>query len=145
MGQAIRCNRSCLGSCRSDCPLPMQSLWGVFACLWRKGNIPVAILMAWLSLPALPFCHSRSMVAGVVPFSILGFPTSGANWEMLKAGVQQWSWTPFGGLSIGMVSLEFAAGWMVSSVVLGSLCYGLVQLGWRMGQFLHSRKKSGKL
>ena len=35
--------------------------------------------------------------------------------------------------------------WMVSSVVLGSLCYGLVQLGWRMGQFLHSRKKSGKL
>lgn len=40
---------------------------------------------------------------------------------------------------------EFAAGWVVSSVVLGSLCYGLVQLGWRMGQFLHSRKKSGKL
>ena len=70
---------------------------------------------------------------------------TGAEWEMLKAGVQQWSWEPFGGLSIGMVSLEFAAGWMVSSVVLGSLCYGLVQLGWRMGQFLHSRKKSGKL
>ena len=82
------------------------------------------------------------MVAGVVPFSILGFPTSGANWEMLKAGVQQWSWTPFGGLSIGMVSLEFAAGWVVSSVVLGSLCYGLVQLGWWMGQFLHSRKRA---
>ncbi|QAA69503.1 hypothetical protein C1O62_10005 [Akkermansia muciniphila] len=43
------------GAAAAIAPLPMQSLWGVFACLWRKGNIPVAILMAWLSLPALPF------------------------------------------------------------------------------------------
>lgn len=102
--------------------------------------------MAWLSPPGFTFfAIPAQWWLGWFLFSILGFPTSGANWEMLKAGVQQWSWTPFGGLSIGMVSLEFAAGWMVSSVVLGSLCYGLVQLGWRMGQFLHSRKKSGKL
>lgn len=134
------------GAAAAIAPLPMQSLWGVFACLWRKGNIPVAILMAWLSPPGFTFFASPAQWwLGWFLFSILGFPTSGANWEMLKAGVQQWSWTPFGGLSIGMVSLEFAAGWVVSSVVLGSLCYGLVQLGWRMGQFLHSRKKSGKL
>ncbi|UQT44225.1 DUF2062 domain-containing protein [Akkermansia muciniphila] len=144
MEQAVRSDGRRLGAAAAIAPLPMQSLWGVFACLWRKGNIPVAILMAWLSPPALPFCHSRSMVAGVVSFSVLGLPTSGANWEMLKAGVQQWSWEPFGGLSIGMVSLEFAAGWIVSSVVLGGLCYGLVQLGWRIGHFLHSRRTSGE-
>lgn len=59
---------------------------------------------------------------------------------MLKTGVQQWSWAPFDGLSIGMVSLEFLTGWIVSSVVLGFLCYGLVQLAWGAGHFLRSRK-----
>jgi len=28
------------GAAAAIAPLPMQSLWGVFACLWRKGNIP---------------------------------------------------------------------------------------------------------
>ena len=57
------------GAAAAIAPLPMQSLWGVFACLWRKGNIPVAILMAWLSPSRLHlFCHSGPVVAGVVPF-----------------------------------------------------------------------------
>lgn len=43
------------GAAAAIAPLPMQSLWGVFACLWRKGNIPVAILMAWLSPPGFTF------------------------------------------------------------------------------------------
>ena len=133
------------GAAAAIAPLPMQSLWGVFACLWRKGNIPVAILMAWLSPPGFTlFAIPAQWWLGWFLFSVLGLPTSGANWEMLKAGVQQWSWEPFGGLSIGMVSLEFAAGWIVSSVVLGGLCYGLVQLGWRIGHFLHSRRTSGE-
>ena len=40
--------------------------------------------------------------------------------------------------------IAVAAGWIVSSVVLGGLCYGLVQLGWRIGHFLHSRRTSGE-
>ncbi|XBD76019.1 DUF2062 domain-containing protein [Akkermansia massiliensis] len=44
-----------LGAAAAIAPLPMQSLWGVFASLWRKGNIPVAILMAWLSPPGFTF------------------------------------------------------------------------------------------
>ncbi len=111
MEQAVHCNRSCLGAAAAIAPLPMQSLWGVFACLWRKGNIPVAILMAWLSPSRLYlFAIPAQWWLGWFLFSILGFPTSGANWEMLKAGVQQWSWTPFGGLSIGMVSLGIRSG-----------------------------------
>ena len=43
-----------------------------------------------------------------------------------------------------MVSLEFLTGWIVSSVVLGFLCYGLVQLAWGAGLFLRSRKNPGK-
>lgn len=62
---------------------------------------------------------------------------------MLKTAVQQWSWAPFDGLGIGMVSLEFVTGWIISSVVLGCLCYGLVQAVWGIGHFLRSRKNSG--
>ncbi|MFR4416886.1 MAG: hypothetical protein ACLT8E_05610 [Akkermansia sp.] len=76
--------------------------------------------------PGFTFSPFRPSGGWVVPFSLVGLPTSGANWQMLKTGVQQWSWAPFDGLSIGMVSLEFLTGWIVSSVVLGFLCYGLV-------------------
>ena len=110
------------GAAAAIAPLPMQSLWGVFACLWRKGNIPVAILMAWLSPPGFTFfAIPGQWWLGWFLFSSVGIPTSGANWQMLKTGVQQWSWAPFDGLSIGMVSLEFLTGWIVSSVVLGFL------------------------
>ena len=133
------------GAAAAIVPLPMQSLWGVFACLWRKGNIPVAILMAWLSPPGFTFfAIPGQWWLGWFLFSSVGIPTSGANWQMLKTGVQQWSWAPFDGLSIGMVSLEFLTGWIVSSVVLGFLCYGLVQLAWGADHFLRSRKNPGK-
>lgn len=131
------------GAAAAIAPLPMQSLWGVFASLWRKGNIPVAILMAWLSPPGFTFfAIPAQWWLGWFLFSLVGLPTSGANWQMLKTGVQQWSGVPFDGLSIGMVSLEFLTGWIVSSVVLGCLCYGLVQLGWGIGHFLRSRRKA---
>ena len=103
------------GAAAAIAPLPMQSLWGVFACLWRKGNIPVAILMAWLSPPGFTFfAIPGQWWLGWFLFPSVGIPTSGANWQMLKTGVQQWSWAPFDGLSIGMVSLEFLTGWIVS-------------------------------
>ena len=123
----------------------MQSLWGVFACLWRKGNIPVAILMAWLSPPGFTFfAIPAQWWLGWFLFSRFGLPTSGATWHMLKTGVEQWSWAPFNGLGIGMVSLEFLTGWAVSSVVLGGLCYGLVQLGWWLGLLIKGRRKHGE-
>ncbi len=53
----------------------MQSLWGVFASLWRKGNIPVAILMAWLSPPGFTFFrHSAQWWLGWFLFSLVGLP-----------------------------------------------------------------------
>ena len=76
------------GAAAAIAPLPMQSLWGVFACLWRKGNIPVAILMAWLSPPGFTFfAIPAQWWLGWFLFSLVGLPTSGANWQMLKTGV----------------------------------------------------------
>ena len=61
------------GAAAAIAPLPMQSLWGVFACLWRKGNIPVAILMAWLSPPGFTFfAIPAQWWLGWFLFSILG-------------------------------------------------------------------------
>ena len=101
--------------------------------------------MAWLSPPGFTFfAIPAQWWLGWFLFSRLGLPTSGATWNMLKTGVEQWSWAPFNGLGIGMVSLEFLTGWAVSSVVLGMLCYGLVQLGWRLGLLIKGRSKHGK-
>lgn len=131
------------GAVATIAPLPMQSLWGVFACFWRKGNIPIAILMAWLSPPGFTFfAIPGQWWLGNLLFSSLGFSSSGANWQMLKSAVEQWSWAPLGELSIGMVSLEFVVGWIVSSTVLGCLSYGVVQASWGIGNLLRSRKKS---
>ena len=100
--------------------------------------------MAWLSPPGFTFfAIPAQWWLGWFLFSLVGLPTSGANWQMLKTGVQQWSWAPFDGLSIGMVSLEFLTGWIVSSVVLAGLCYGLVQAAWGIGLFLRGRRNSG--
>ncbi|MFQ7534864.1 MAG: hypothetical protein ACLRPT_06930 [Akkermansia muciniphila] len=40
MEQAVRSDGRRLGAAAAIAPLPMQSLWGVFACLWRKGISP---------------------------------------------------------------------------------------------------------
>lgn len=130
------------GAVAAIAPVPMQSLWGVFACLWRRGNIPVAILMAWLSPPGFSFfAIPGQWWLGWSLFNWIGLPTSGANLSMMKAAVHQWSWAPFHGLGLGMVSLEFLAGWVVSSVLLGFLCYGLVQLGWGIGSLVTRKIK----
>lgn len=66
------------GAAAAIAPLPMQSLWGVFACLWRKGNIPVAILMAWLSPPGFTFLPFRASGGwGGSFFPAWGFPPPG--------------------------------------------------------------------
>ena len=85
------------------------------------------------------------MVAGVVPFFDFGVPYVRRELGDAESGGSAVVLDAVWRIEHRHGSLEFAAGWVVSSVVLGSLCYGLVQLGWRMGQFLHSRKKSGKL
>lgn len=132
------------GAMAAIAPLPMQSLWGIFACLWRKGNIPMAVLMAWLSPPGFSlFAVPGQWWLGWALFSWLGLPTSGANLDMLKAAVTQCSWEPFRGLGIGMISVEFITGWLVSSVVVGAFFYWLVQLLWGIGHVLKSRRAPG--
>ncbi|MFQ7534865.1 MAG: DUF2062 domain-containing protein [Akkermansia muciniphila] len=109
-----------------------------------QGNIPVAILMAWLSPPGFTFLPFRASGGWGGSFFQRGDSHLRGKLADAENGVQQWSWAPFDGLSIGMVSLEFLTGWIVSSVVLGFLCYGLVQLAWGAGHFLRSRKNPGK-
>lgn len=145
MEQAVRSDGRRLGGRGGDCPAAHAEPVGRVCLPVAQGEYPRSHSDGVAFTPGFTFfAIPGQWWLGWFLFSSVGIPTSGANWQMLKTGVQQWSWAPFDGLSIGMVSLEFLTGWIVSSVVLGFLCYGLVQLAWGAGHFLRSRKNPGK-
>ncbi len=138
------------GSIAAIAPVPMQTFWGIGLCLWSKGNIPMAVLMAWLSPPGfILFAVPAQWYLGWWIFSKLGVSTSGASWQMMTDFLDElknWNWTldPFSGLSVGWVGLEFLVGWVVSSIVLALVCYWGIQLVWRLAHYLKMRKKAAK-
>ncbi len=131
------------GAVSSIMPLPMQSLWGVAACVWKKGNIPVAVFMAWLSPPG-------SIIA-VVPLqwwlgwwilTSFGFDGSGASIKMLENAITNISLQPLGNLNYWMLGTEFLLGLALSCTVLGLLCYGLVLGIWSLVEGVKHRGAS---
>ncbi len=145
-------NRDCVargagwGAIAAIAPVPMQTFWGIGLCLWRKGNIPVAVLMAWLSPPGfIILCVPSQWYLGMWILDKLGLGTSGASWHMMESFIKElmkWEWSlePFKNLSVGMIGLEFLLGWVVSSIAIGLVCYWGVQICWRAAS-LFGRKK----
>lgn len=133
------------GAACAIAPVPMQSLFGVAACLWRKGNIPVAILMAWISFPGYQvFAWPVQWWVGSVIFAWLGLPGSGATLGLVKdsamkvpACVESWNFDgllqPLQHVHFGWAIAEFAFGCVVTCVLFGVVCYWLVQAGWHIG------------
>lgn len=124
-------------------PLPMQTLWGIACCLWKKGNIPVAVLMAWLSPPgflvvAVPF----QWWLGWRILTALGFAGSGATWEMMEEAIKTTSCTHLGELRYWMVGTEFCLGLVLSCVTIFALAWLLVQVIWLLGGFPPQPKKT---
>lgn len=125
------------GGASAILPAPMQSFWGMAACIWKKGNIPVAVFMAWLSPPG-------SFIV-VVPLqwwlgwwilTALGFTGSGANIGMMKSVALTRTLEPLGDLNYWMMGTEFILGVILSCTALGFLCYGLVYGVWSLVDWL---------
>ncbi len=126
-------------------PVPMQSLWGALMCLWKRGNIPVAILCAWLSPPGsamavLPF----QWYLGNKLFSLLGINVSGLSYAAVKEAAGTGTLKAFSALlsevSFPLVAGELVLGALVSCSALGLLCYGLSQAAWQTGLLLKKRR-----
>lgn len=120
------------GAASAICPLPMQSFWGIAACLWRKGNIPVAVLMAWLSPPgSFLFLLPTQWWLGSWIFAFLGFPSSGASLQLIQQCVDEKTFQPLAEVHYGLVLAEFGIGATLSCASLGILVYGIVRGVWR--------------
>lgn len=133
------------GSMAAISPLPVQTFWAILACLWRKGNVPVGVLMAWLSPPGFTFfAIPAQWFLGNYVCAMLGFEGSGAKWAMLEQATKYMSLQPLDGLNLYMIGVEFFLGWILSSIVVGFLCYGIVNCIWlgemKISAWWHRRK-----
>lgn len=126
------------GAAAAVCPLPLQTLWGILACLWKKGNIPVAVLMAWTSPPFfMLFFTPVQWWLGNVMVRLTGLDGSRASVEMVERAVRGCSWEPLAGVNIYVGLFEYALGLVVSCSLIGLAAYGCVQGLWA----LFGRKK----
>lgn len=129
------------GSFFAISPLPMQSLWAAGACVWKKGNIPIAILAAWLSPPGtLFFSIPLQWFFGSWLLDLTPLGTSGLSFDIIKGSVKEalneYSLAPLKAITseIGFwhALSEFLLGAVVSCTVLGIFCYFATHALWRI-------------
>ena len=125
------------GAFFSIAPVPMQSLWGAGFAVWKRGNVPIAILCAWLSPPGFTFISvSLQWLLGSWLLKVMGVATSGLTFAAVKSAAAQGSVSAFRELasdtSFTLVATEFVLGTLVSCSVFGLFCYGLVQAVWQV-------------
>ncbi|MEG0333057.1 MAG: DUF2062 domain-containing protein [Akkermansia sp.] len=133
------------GSVCAILPVPMQTFWGIGCCLWKKGNIPVSVLMAWLSPPGfLVVATPAQWWVGWFILSFLGFPGSGASVEMLQKALQTTSMTPLHGLNYWMFGAEFGLGLVLTCLAMFFFSWSLVQIIWLLGGFPPKASKASK-
>ena len=123
------------GAFFSIAPVPMQSLFATLCCVWKKGNIPLAVLCSWLSPPGSLFV--------IIPMQwYLGFRiqvalkigNSGLSYHRVKTLLAEEKWHGLiklaeGGNPWWMVT-EFLIGCLLSCTILGLVTYGLTWLIW---------------
>lgn len=135
-------------------PLPMQTIWAMLSCVWKKGNIPIAVLAALLSPPGFAFVSIPSQwLFGTWLLSFTPIESSGLSFEVVKNTVgealKQVSFSPLKAITseIGFwhLMLEFALGAVISCVVLGLFCYLATQGIWRVIAYFAARRKTTRL
>lgn len=118
-------------------PVPMQSLFAASFCVWRRGNIPIAVLAAWLSPPGSLFViMPLQWYFGFWIQSLLGMSTSGLTYATVKTAMQTGHWRTLWQLVEGMnawlLIQEFLLGTILSCSILGLFVYALIQGIWSL-------------
>lgn len=129
------------GAAWAIAPVPMQTLFAIASCVWKRGNVPVGVLMCWLSFPGYQvFVWPVQWWIGSALLGWLG-AGSGASLDLIARGArlipacyEQGSCEPLRELlslvNYGWLTAEFLLGTLASCAAFGLLCYGLVRLGW---------------
>lgn len=135
------------GAFFSIAPVPMQSIFGALFCVWRKGNIPIAMLAAWLSPPGTTFFTiPLQWFFGSWLLKFTPLDSSNLNYDMVKEGftkaLEQNSLSPLKEITseVGFfhVTLEFLTGTIISCSVFGLFCYLTTHFIWKIVRLCRS-------
>ncbi len=123
------------GAAMAIFPIPMQSLAAIIPCLWIRGNIPISMLCCWISFPGyqviawpLQWMLGAWLMRTLTPWS------SGASVESIYTAVGHWQqgWqevlAQFPDVGLRLLTLEFALGCLISSLLMGYLFYAFTRL-----------------
>lgn len=141
------------GAAWAIAPVPMQTLFAVASCVWKRGNVPMGVVMCWLSFPGY------QVVVWPIQWwlgaMLLGWGTtrSGASIDLVAESARQIPacyeqgscqplWEPLSRLHFGWLSAEFVLGTVASCALFGLLCYGLVRLSWRIAEVMAACRKN---
>lgn len=142
------------GAAWAIAPVPLQTLFAVASCVWKRGNIPVGVLMCWLSFPGYQvFVWPIQWWIGSK--LLFGFGCSGADFQMIvqcarkiPLALEQGCWSvflePLSAVHVGWLLIELLLGMAVSCVAIGVFFYALVRLFWltaRVGERLFCSRK----
>ncbi len=118
-------------------PLPLQSLFAIFACIWRRGNIPLGYLACWLSFPGYQVIAwpLQWWVGAAIMRSVnLG---SGASIRLIGEAMGHFAQgyeavlAPLHAISLPLLAVEFLLGCAITCAVAGMLARHLVLLCWK--------------
>ncbi len=97
-------------------PLPMQTLWAVALCIWRRWNVPMAILACW-------FTNPLTAVITYGPSWVLG--------KWMLYGKLEWNFSLGAALNdikaFSLGSLVAGPVWALAGFFLVQACFGMIE------------------
>ncbi len=130
----------CWGAICALAPLPLQSLFAIAACVWRRGNIPMGYLACWLSVPGYQIiAWPLQWWVGAELLRVLNLG-SGASFALIGQAMQNFNHgyeavlTPLRSISMPLLAAEFLLGCAITCTLAGMLARALVLLCWRAKQ-----------
>ncbi len=122
------------GAALAITPVPMQSLFAAFICLWVRGNVPIGILACWLSFPGYQvIAWPLQWALGAYLLRELSPWTSGTSYQLIAEAAAHWNRGKesieilLQGIHLPTLIAEFLIGCVLSSALLGLLFYGLIK------------------
>ncbi len=121
----------------SFAPLPLQTLFAAFACVWRRANLPVGIASCWVSVPGYQLIiWPIQWWVGALLFRAFGWG-SGASFTLIGRAAREadkgWDavLAPLREISLPLLAAEFLFGCLLTCVLLWFVVQRFILLIWR--------------
>lgn len=115
-------------------PVPMQTIFAAISALKLRGNMPIAIVTCWISIPGYQLiAWPLQWWLGAELFQMMG-AASGASMQTAKQAAQLLCESPhllptaFSHIHLPTLGAEFIVGCLLSCTAIAFLAYGLTYL-----------------